>query len=165
MVIPIILLGEARDRHLLDALRSLLGERCARQTREGIFWKEGAAVMLLDLPASSWVDAGGGLVVLKESFCCNICQSICCTQGASCPIRAEKHCCDADCPASAAETQGNCGCPARRRMRSFVYKPRWLDWTAAALHRGEHLFSLPSNLSAYEMLCCAAVLLLLGMEK
>lgn len=68
MVIPIILLGEARDRHLLDALRSLLGERCAWQTREGIFWKEGAAVMLLDLPASSWVDAGGGLVVLKESF-------------------------------------------------------------------------------------------------
>ena len=42
--------------------------RCAWQTREGIFWKEGAAVMLLDLPASSWVDAGGGLVVLKESF-------------------------------------------------------------------------------------------------
>ena len=40
MVIPIILLGEARDRHLLDALRSLLGERCAWQTREGIFWKE-----------------------------------------------------------------------------------------------------------------------------
>ena len=68
MMIPIILLGEARDRHLLDALRSLLGERCAWQTREGIFWKGGAAVMLLDLPASSWVDAGGGLVVLKESF-------------------------------------------------------------------------------------------------
>ena len=68
MMIPGILLGEARDRHLLDALRSLLGERCAWQTREGIFWKEGAAVMLLDLPASSWVDAGGGLVVLKESF-------------------------------------------------------------------------------------------------
>ena len=38
MMIPIILLGEARDRHLLDALRSLLGERCACQTLEGIFW-------------------------------------------------------------------------------------------------------------------------------
>ena len=27
MVIPVILLGEERDRHLPDALRSLLGER------------------------------------------------------------------------------------------------------------------------------------------
>lgn len=68
MMIPVILLGEARDRHLLDALRSLLGERCAWQTREGIFWKADAKVLLLELSASSWVDVGGGLVVLKESF-------------------------------------------------------------------------------------------------
>lgn len=37
MVIPVILLGEERDRHLPDALRSLLGERCAWKTRNGIF--------------------------------------------------------------------------------------------------------------------------------
>ena len=53
MMIPVILLGEARDRHLLDALRSLLGERCAWQTREGIFWKADAKVLLLELSASS----------------------------------------------------------------------------------------------------------------
>ena len=35
----------------------------------------------------------------------------------------------------------------------------------SCIAQGEHLFSLPSNLSAYEMLCCAAVLLLLGMKK
>ena len=140
MVIPIILLGEARDRHLLDALRSLLGERCAWQTREGIFWKEGAAVMLLDLPASSWVDAGGGLVVLKESFLPQHLPEHLLHARASCPIRAEKRCCDADCPASDAGTQESCGCPAHRRTRSFAYKPRWLDWTAAALHRGSICF-------------------------
>ena len=132
MVIPIILLGEARDRHLLDALRSLLGERCAWQTREGIFWKEGAAVMLLDLPASSWVDAGGGLVVLKESFLLQ---------------HLPEHLLHARCilPDQGGEALLRCGLPC--------------------IAQGEHLFSLPSNLSAYEMLCCAAVLLLLGMEK
>ena len=62
MMIPVILLGEARDRHLLDALRSLLGERCAWQTREGIFWKADAKVLLLELSASSWVDVGGGSI-------------------------------------------------------------------------------------------------------
>ena len=138
MVIPIILLGEARDRHLLDALRSLLGERCAWQTREGIFWKEGAAVMLLDLPASSWVDAGGGLVVLKESFL---------------PQHLPEHLLHARCilPDQGGEALLRCGLPCircgdtgelrmSRRTRSFVYKPRWLDWTAAALHRGSICF-------------------------
>ena len=49
MVIPVILLGEERDRHLPDALRSLLGERCAWKTRNGIFWKADAKVLLLEL--------------------------------------------------------------------------------------------------------------------
>lgn len=49
MVIPVILLGEERDRHLPDALRSLLGERCAWKTRNGIFWKADAKVLLLGM--------------------------------------------------------------------------------------------------------------------
>lgn len=165
MMIPVILLGEARDRHLLDALRSLLGERCAWQTREGIFWKEGAAVMLLDLPASSWVDAGGGLVVLKESFLLQ---------------HLPEHLLHARCilPDQGGEALLRCGLPCIRcgdtgelRMSSTqenavvcVQTPlARLDGSCIA--QGEHLFALPSNLSAYEMLCCAAVLLLLGMKK
>ena len=65
MMIPVILLGEARDRHLPDALRSLLGERCAWQTREGIFWKADAKVLLLELSASSWAGSIKGKFFAK----------------------------------------------------------------------------------------------------
>lgn len=165
MVIPVILLGEEEDRHLPNALYRLLGERCARQERKGIFWKEGAAVLLLDLPASSWVDAGGGLVVLKESFL---------------PKHLPEHLLHARCilPDRGGEALLPCGLPCIRcgdtgelRMSSTqegavvcVQTPLTrLD--GSCIPPGEHLFALPPDLSVYEMLCCAAVLLLLGMEN
>ena len=42
MMIPVILLGEARDRHLPDALRSLLGERCCWSCRRPRGWMSAA---------------------------------------------------------------------------------------------------------------------------
>ena len=121
--------------------------------------------MLLDLSASSWVDVGGGLVVLKESFL---------------PKHLPEHLLHARCilPDRGGEALVQCGLPCIRcgdtgelRMSSTqenavvcVQTPlARLDGSCIA--QGEHLFALPSNLSAYEMLCCAAVLLLLGMEK
>lgn len=165
MMIPVILLGEARDRHLLDALRSLLGERCAWQTREGIFWKADAKVLLLELSASSWVDVGGGLVVLKENFL---------------PKHLPEHLLHARCilPDRGAEELLQCGLPCIRcgdagELRMSSTQERAVVCVQSPLARldgsciaqGEHSLELPLNLSVYEMLCCAAVLLLLGMEK
>lgn len=122
-------------------------------------------MLLLDLPASSWVDAGGGLVVLKESFL---------------PKHLPEHLLHARCilPDRGGEALLPCGLPCIRcgdtgelRMSSTqegavvcVQTPLTrLD--GSCIPPGEHLFALPPDLSVYEMLCCAAVLLLLGMEK
>lgn len=164
MMIPVILLGEARDRHLLDALRSLLGERCAWQTREGIFWKADAKVLLLELSASSWVDVGGGLVVLKESFLPKHLPEHLLHARCILPDRGGEALVNADCPASARRHRGTADVQHAENAVVCVQTPlARLDGSCIA--QGEHLFALPSNLSAYEMLCCAAVLLLLGMEK
>ena len=135
MVIPVILLGEERDRHLPDALRSLLDRRCAWKTRNGIFWKADAKVLLLELSASSWVDVGGGLERLKGKFFAKA------PAGASAARKVH--------PADrGGEALVQCGLPCIRcgdtgelRMSStqenavVCVQPRWLDWTAAALRR------------------------------
>lgn len=164
-MIPVILLGEEQDRRLLDALRSLLGNACGWQEREGIFCREGASVMLFHLPASSWVDAGGGLVVLKENFL---------------PKHLPEHLLHARCilPDRGAEELLQCGLPCIRcgdagELRMSSTQERAVVCVQSPLARldgsciaqGEHSLELPLNLSVYEMLCCAAVLLLLGMEK
>ena len=67
-MIPVILLGDSGDSQLCRALQGLLRQRCGWHVDGEFFWQANADVLLLDLPFPAHLDAGGGLVVLKESF-------------------------------------------------------------------------------------------------
>lgn len=67
-MIPVILLGDSGDNQLCAALQGLLRQRCGWHVDGEFFWQANADVLLLDLPFPAHLDAGGGLVVLKESF-------------------------------------------------------------------------------------------------
>lgn len=163
---PIILLGEGEERHLLAALRELLRHRCGWCAGGEFFWQADADVLLLEAPAPARLDAGGGLVVLGESF-----SSLC----------APAHLLHASCilpsghPAAEEFVRG-CGLPGifcggsggdltlsstqEQTVLTLQRQLRRLD--GAEVAAGDFVTSLPEGLSPCEQLCCAAVLLMLG---
>ena len=165
-VIPVILLGDSGDNQLCAALQGLLRHRCGWHVDGEFFWQADADVLLLDLPFPAHLDAGGGLVVLKESF-----------ESADAPA----HLLHASCivpfghPA-AEEFVRACGLPSvycggsggdltlssaqEQTVLTLQRQLRRLDGTEVAA--GDFVTALPEQLSPCEQLCCAAVLLMLG---
>ena len=141
-MIPVILLGDSGDSQLCRVLQGLLRHRCGWHVDGEFFWQANADVLLLDQPSPAHLDAGGGLVVLKESF-----------ESADAPA----HLLHASCivpfghPA-AEEFVRACGLPSVYCGGS--------DGTEVAA--GDFVTALPEQLSPCEQLCCAAVLLMLG---
>ena len=152
-VIPVILLGDSGDSQLCRALQGLLRQRCGWHVDGEFFWQANADVLLLDLPFPAHLDAGGGLVVLKESF-----------ESADAPA----HLLHASCivpfghPA-AEEFVRACGLPSVYCGGSggdLTLSSAQEDGTEVAA--GDFVTALPEQLSPCEQLCCAAVLLMLG---
>lgn len=67
-MIPVVLLGDQTDRKLYLALRRLLAGRCGTIGADGFCWKEEADILLVEQAGGSRVDAGGGLIVVRENF-------------------------------------------------------------------------------------------------
>lgn len=65
-VLPIILLGNPREEHLGRVLAALLG--CSRLCRGELFCQPGSELLVVDSPGARRLDAGGGIVLLKEDF-------------------------------------------------------------------------------------------------
>ena len=68
-MIPIILLGEKDDSAVCDALYLQLNQNCAKVSEKDFCWNQHADFLLADSVQTNFLDAGGGLVILKESFC------------------------------------------------------------------------------------------------
>lgn len=68
-MIPIILLGEKDDSAVCDALYLQLNQNCAKVSEKDFWWNQHADFLLADSVQTNFLDAGGGLVILKESFC------------------------------------------------------------------------------------------------
>ena len=165
-MIPVILLGGSGDNQLCAALQGLLRQRCGWHVDGEFFWQADADVLLLDLPFPAHLDAGGGLVVLKESF-----------ESADAPA----HLLHASCIVpfghpTAEEFVRACGLPSvycggsggdltlssaqEQTVLTLQRQLRRLDGTEVAA--GDFVAALPEQLSPCEQLCCAAVLLMLG---
>ena len=165
-MIPVILLGDSGDSQLCRALQGLLRQRCGWHVDGEFFWQADADVLLLDLPSPAHLDAGGGLVVLKENF-----------ESADAPA----HLLHASCivpfghPAAEGFVRA-CGLPSvycggsggdltlssaqEQTVLTLQRQLRRLDGTEVAA--GDFVTALPEQLSPCEQLCCAAVLLMLG---
>ncbi len=146
--------------------RGCCGSAAAGTLIGEFFWQTDADVLLLDLPSPAHLDAGGELVVLKESF-----------ESADAPA----HLLHASCivpfghPA-AEEFVRACGLPSvycggsggdltlssaqEQTVLTLQRQLRRLDGTEVAA--GDFVTALPEQLSPCEQLCCAAVLLMLG---
>lgn len=68
-MIPIILLGEKDDNAVCDALYLQLKQSCIKIGKNDFCWNPCADFLLADCVQTDFLDAGGGLVILKESFC------------------------------------------------------------------------------------------------
>lgn len=68
-MIPIILLGEKDDSAVGDALYLQSNQNCAKVSEKDFCWNQHADFLLVDSVQTNFLDAGGGLVILKESFC------------------------------------------------------------------------------------------------
>lgn len=163
-MLPIVLLGNPQEEHLGRVLASLLG--CSRLCQGELFCHPRSELLVLDSPQVRRLDAGGGIVLLKENFE---------------QTDAPDHLLHARCilPDGAPEAQQliqRCGLPGiscggsrgmltlsstqEQTVLTLQQRLQRLDggWTA----EGDFSLDLPRQLSAYELLGCAAVLLLLG---
>ena len=64
-----MLLGEKDDSAVCDALYLQLNQNCAKVSEKDFCWNQHADFLLVDSVQTNFLDAGGGLVILKESFC------------------------------------------------------------------------------------------------
>lgn len=163
-VLPIILLGNPREEHLGRVLSALLG--CSRLCRGELFCQPGSELLVVDSPRVRRLDAGGGIVLLKENF-----------EQTDAPNHLlHAHCILPDGVQAAQQFVQRCGLPGiscggsagmltlsstqEQTVLTLQRKLKRLDggWIA----EGDFSPDLPRQLTAYELLGCAAVLLLLG---
>lgn len=165
-MIPIVLLGEKEDKAIFCALKKALKGRCGWFAENDFCWEARADVLLMDAPPMCLLDAGGGIVVFKESFCAHC---------------IPKHLLHTRCvlPSNiraAQEFAVDCGLPvvscggqfdtltvsSMQEQTVLTVQKSFQRLDGSEVAAGDFTVQLPEYLSANELLCCAAVLLLLG---
>ena len=66
-MIPLFLLGSPEDTSCADLL-SRIFPHCGRKDTTKVLWEKNAEIFLMDGFSPAYLDAGGGIVIFKESF-------------------------------------------------------------------------------------------------
>ncbi len=168
-MIPVILLGECQDCVISNTLQRVLNDRCTVLSSEKFYSRNNAQVLLADLPKLQNIDAGNGLVVLKESFCSKFYPEH--LLHASCIYSSHMP--------SAMEFVQRCGLPSvscggqfdtlvlssTREQTVVTLQHDLKRWDGTQVVAGDFAVHLAQQLNAYETLACTAVMLMLGFEN
>lgn len=164
-MIPVILLGDPKETKLCAALRVLLRHRCGWCAAGDFFWSGQADILLVDRPAPFHLDAGGGLVILKESFCkqdspAHLLHAQCIFSCGHPPAQELVARCGL--PALCCGGQGDLILSSAQEQTVLTLQRQLVRLDGEEIPAGDLITVLPESLSPCEQLLCAATLLLLG---
>ena len=165
-MIPIVLLGKKDDNEIAQALRCVFPRFCGLTDSKNFFWEPEFPFFLLDSVSPDYLDAGGGIVIFKESFTLedapvHLLHANCIVPGSHQPA--------CDFVRQSGLPMITCGGGFQTLNLSCMQEQTFLNLSCglntlngSMIPAGEIPLNLPRHFSLYPTLCCGAVLLLLG---